>query len=99
MSGTGTSGFYCQQSSDNGSDVNKRKGITTSVGDNESIDNVSDASGNDDLKMSVNIDSTILKEQFKKVSDKMDQAGNDTVGSITHGICSSVKNMTYGLAV
>ena len=29
----------------------------------------------------------------------MEQAENDTVGSITYGICSSVKNMTYGIFV
>ena len=47
--------------------------------------------------MTVNTDKAILNKQFQKISEKMDQGKDDTVGSITHGIRSLVKNMTYGI--
>ena len=49
--------------------------------------------------MTVNIDKAMLDKQFQKISEKMDQGKDDTVGSITYGICSPVKNMTYGIAI
>ena len=49
--------------------------------------------------MTVNIDKAMLDKQFQKISEKMDQGKDDTVGSITHGIRSPVKNMTYGIAI
>ena len=79
--------------------VTIRRGGTTSFNDNLSSDNNSDTSDNDDLKMTVNIEKVILNKQFQKISEKMDQGKDDTVGSITHGIRSLVKNMTYGTAI
>ena len=49
--------------------------------------------------MTVNIDKVMLNKQFQKISEKMDQGKDDTVGSITYGIRSPVKNMTYGIAI
>ena len=79
--------------------VTIRRGGTTSFNDNLSSDNDSDTSDNDDLKMTVNIDKAMLNKQFQKLPEKMDQGKDDTVGLITYGIRSPVKNMTYGIAI
>ena len=99
MSGTVHSGFDGEQVSDNGSNGTNSKGGTTSSRGNESTNNDSNASDSDDLRRFVKIDSIMLKKEFKRVSEKMEQAGNDTIGSITHCINSSVKNMSYGVVV
>ena len=49
--------------------------------------------------MTVNIDKAMFNKQFQAISEKMDQGKDDTVGSITYGIRSPVKNMTYGIAI
>ena len=49
--------------------------------------------------MTVNIDKAMLDKEFQKISEKMEQGKDDTVGSITHGICLLVKNITYGIAI
>ena len=83
MSGTCTSGIDRAQSSGDGSDGDKSKGITTSARGNDLSDNESNASDGDDVKMS-NIDSSMIKKTFCKVSERLEQAGSDTVGYITH---------------
>ena len=95
-SGTCTSGIDRAQSSDDGSDGDKSKGITTSARGNDLSDNESDASDGEDVKMS-NIDGSMLIKAFRKVSERMKQAGNNDVGYITHGISSLVKHMTKGV--
>ena len=59
-SGTGTSGSDGENSSDNVSDGNNKKGSNTSFNDILSSDKDSDTSDNDDLKMTVNIDKAML---------------------------------------
>ena len=86
-SGTCTSGIDRAQSSDDGSDGEKSKVITTSARVNDLSDNESDASDCDDVKMS-SIDGSMLRKAFRKVSERMEQAGNDAVHYITHGIGS-----------
>ena len=93
------SGFDGKQSSVSRSDNANSKGGTTSSGGNELSDNYSNASDSDDLRVSVKIDSTLFKQTKLRASEKMEQAGNNTIGSIAHCINSSAKNMSYGVVV
>ena len=79
MSGTCTSGIDRAQSSDDGSDGDKSKVIPTSARGNDLSDDESDASDGDDIEMS-NIDGSMVKKAFCKVSERMEQARNDDVG-------------------
>ena len=49
--------------------------------------------------MTVNIDKAVLDKEFQKISEKMEQSKDETVGSITHGIRAPVKGMTYGIVI
>ena len=79
------------------SDNANSKGSTTSSRGNELSDNNPDASDSDDVELSVNIDSTILKKSIQRISEKMEQGENDTIGLITHCINFSVKTCLMAL--
>ena len=64
-SGTCTSGIDRAQPSDDGSNGDKSKVITTSARGNDLSDNKLDASDGDDVKMS-NIDGSMLKKHFAR---------------------------------